>query len=286
MWHYKELLNKRGDVKSIVYTLLILLSLMISGCSTGTFKMFDKSDEIVRTVSDQNYTEELKFEWKIAKGDRVEINIVNQTSGEGDQQLNQILSRGGAQQALTKDGTEGYLISNNGIVRLPLIGGVQIMGLTENEAAEKLTNLYTKYLRNPYVSVKILNQKLFVLGEVNKPGVVQVTNGTMTVFEALAFSGDLTNDAERTNVRIIRGGLRTPQVREINLANMSEMKLTSLVLQPNDIVYVQPRSMKAYNVAFTEQLPFFNMLNTMMTPFVTFDTFRNTKAVDVFLFKE
>jgi len=229
---------------------------------------------ITTTVSDANYSEEQQFEWKILKGDRVEINIVNQTAGEGDQQLNQILSRGG-QQTLARDGTEGYLMANNGLVRLPLIGPVEIMGLTENEAAEKLTNLYTQYLRNPYVSVKILNQKLYVLGEVKSPGVVQVTNGTMTLFEALARTGDLTNDAERTNVRVIRGGLRAPQVREINLADMSQMKLASLILQPNDIIYVQPRGMKAYNVAFGEQMPFFNMINGMMMPFLTFKSIKD-----------
>jgi polysaccharide export outer membrane protein len=248
--------------------------------------MFGNSDDVVKTVtvSDANYSEEVQFEWKIVKGDRVEINVANLTSGEGDQQLSQMLSRGG-QQTLSRDGTEGYLIANNGVVRLPLIGAVEIMGLTENQASEKLSNLYKQYLRNPFVSVKILNQKLYVLGEVKGPGVVQVTNGTMTLFEALARTGDLTNDADRTNVRVIRGGLRNPQVREVNLADMSQMRMTSLILQPNDIIYIQPRAMKAYNVAFAEQTPFFSMINTMMMPFISAISLKNGKVVDVVLFK-
>ncbi|MDO9208067.1 MAG: polysaccharide biosynthesis/export family protein [Sulfuricurvum sp.] len=265
---------------------IIAAGLLFSGCSTQSFKMFGESDSVVKTiaVSDLNYSEEVQFEWKIVKGDRVEINIANLTAGEGDQQLNQMLSRGG-QQTLARDGTEGYLIANNGLVRLPLIGAVEIMGLTENQAAEKLSNLYKQYLRNPYVSIKILNQKLYVLGEVKSPGVVQVTNGTMTLFEALARSGDLTNDAERTNVRVIRGGLRDPQMREINLADMSQMKLTSLILQPNDIIYIQPRAMKAYNVAFAEQTPFFSMINTMMSPFLSAISLKNGQITNVVLFK-
>lgn len=265
---------------------IAVAGVLFSGCSTQTFKMFGNSDGLIKTVtvSDANYSEEVAFEWKIVKGDRVEVNIANLTSSEGDQQLNQILSRGG-QQTLVRDGTEGYLIANNGLIRLPLIGAVEIMGLTENQAAEKLASLYKQYLRSPYVSVKILNQRLFVLGEVKGPGVVQIPNGTMNLFEALAKSGDLTNDAERTNVRVIRGGLRNPQVREINLADMSQMTLTSLILQPNDIIYVQPRAMKAYNVAFTEQVPFFSMINTMMSPFLSAISLKNGKAVDVVLFK-
>lgn len=271
-------------MKSIFY-LISIAGLLFSGCSTKTFKMFDNNSTTVRNVSDTNYNVEAEFEWKIAKGDRVEIIVVNQSSNEGDQQLNQILNTGGRMQtALTRDGTEGYLIPNDGTVRLPLVAAVRIGGLTENQAAEKLTNAYKQYLKNPFVTVKILNQKLFVLGEVKKPGVVQVTNGTMSLFEALAYSGDLTDDAERTNLYVIRGGLRNPEVREINLSDLSSMKFTSLILQPNDIIYVQPRGMKAYNIAFKEQMPFFDMLHTMLYPFVDYTQIKNGKALDV-LFK-
>lgn len=274
----KNLVQKRVDVKISVY-LISIIGLLFSGCSTQSFKMMGNSPEVQTVVSDENYTAETEFEWKITKGDRVEINVVNLTSGEGDQQINQIL-RSGGQQTLNRDGTEGYLIPNDGKIRLPLVGGVKIAGMSESEASDTLTKRYREYLKDPFVSVKILNQKLFVLGEVGTPGVVQVTNGTMTLFEALAKTGDLTDDAERTNIKIIRGGLRTPQVREVNLADMSQMKLTSLILQPNDIVYVQPRGMKAYNVAFNEQTPFFDMLTSMMAPFITYDTLHRLGTYD------
>jgi len=267
--------TKRVDVRYTFYV-IVMMGLLFSGCDTKTFKMLGESGDVVRSVSDENFTQESTFEWKIAKGDRVEIIVANQSVGDGDQQLNILLNTAGrGQQYQTRDGTEGILIPTNGTVRLPLVNVVEIAGLTESQAAEKLTNSYKQYLKNPFVSVKILNQKLFVLGEVRKPGVVQVTNGTMTVFEALAFSGDLTDDASRTNVKIIRGGSRTPQVREINLADMSTMKLTSLILQPNDIIYVQPRGMKAYNVAFREQTPFFDMIHAMLLPFVDFKTIKD-----------
>jgi polysaccharide export outer membrane protein len=245
--------------------------------------MLDNNGSAARSVAETEYNEEASFEWKITKGDRVEISVSNQSSSTGNDQLNVLLSNTSHYQA--RDVTDGFLIPAEGTVRLPLVGAVKISGLTESEATEKLTNEYKKYLKNPFASVKILNQKLFVLGEVNKPGVVQVANGTMSLFEALAFSGDLTNDAERTNVKIIRGGLRKPLVREINLANIPQMQLTSLILQPNDIVYVQPRGMKAYNVAFKEQMPFFDLLTSMLAPFVSYTSIKNGKAVDVFLFK-
>lgn len=247
--------------------------------------MFDDNDTAVKTVSDAEYGQETRFEWKIAKGDRVEIVVVNQSGGDNNQELNVLLNTAGGTNYTNRDGTEGFLIPADGTVRLPLVGAVRISGLTETQATDKLTAEYRKYLRNPFASVKILNQKLFVLGEVRRPGVVQVTNGTMTLFEALATSGDLTDDAERTNVKVIRGGMREPMVREINLADISHMKLSSMMLQPNDIIYVQPRAMKAFNVAFKEQMPFFDMLTSMLNPFVNYTTIKNGEAVDIFLFK-
>lgn len=272
-------------MKSTLYTVLIALGLMMGGCSTTTFKMFDDNGTAIKNVAESDYKEETQFEWKITKGDRVEIVVANQSTGDGNQELNVLLNTAGRMNYQTRDGTEGFLIPNDGTVRLPLVGSVKISGLTEAEATDTLTQAYRKYLKSPFVSVKILNQKLFVLGEVRKPGVVQVTNGTMTLFEALAYAGDLTDDAERTNVKVVRGGIREPLVREINLANLSEMKMTSLLLQPNDIIYVQPRDMKAYNVAFKEQMPFFDMLTSMLAPFVSYTSIKNGKAVDVFLFK-
>lgn len=271
------------------FAMITVAAFLIGGCSTKSYKLFSDVNQTERAdvnVSDADYAEDMEFEWKIAKGDRVEIIVVNQSANDGDQQLNQILNTGGRMQAaLTRDGTEGYLIPKTGTVRLPLIGTATVEGLTESQAAEKLTNAYRQYLKNPFVSVKILNQKLFVLGEVNKPGVVQVTKGTMSIIEALAYSGDLTNDADRTNLIVIRGGLRNPLVREINLSDLSVLKLTSTVLRPDDIVYVQPRGMKAYNVAFKEQMPFFQMISSMLNPFVQYTTIRNGDAINVFPFQ-
>lgn len=71
----------------------------------------------------------------------------------------------------------------------------------------------------------------------------------MTVLEAIAQSGDLTDLAARDNVKIIRGDLRNPNVRTIDLANIVALNESSLFLRPNDIIYVQPRELKGYNAA-------------------------------------
>jgi polysaccharide export outer membrane protein len=90
----------------------------------------------------------------------------------------------------------------------------------------------------------------------------------MNVLEAIAQSGDLTDLAARNNVKIIRGDLRNPTVRTIDLANIIALNESSLFLRPNDIIYVQPRNFKGYNQSFNEIMPYWNMLSSILDPFV------------------
>lgn len=248
---------------------ICIFALLITGCSNknnGAYELFDANTQTQKLTSPENYQKDVDFEWKITKGDRVEITVFNQSSVGGQQ-----LSIAQAGQFTNRDGYEGFLIGKEGTVLLPLVGKIKISQLTEEEASEKLLQEYKKYLKSPFVNVKIRNKKLFVLGEVKEPGVVQVPNGTMSLFEAIAHAKDLTDTANRTNIKIIRGGLKNPTIREIDLTDLNAIKATSLILVPNDIVYVGPRSMKAFNIAIQEQMPLFQLISTILTPWVLLD---------------
>ena len=261
-------------MKKLVTMLLMLGAAMyFSGCSEANkdyiyFNQGLEEENITTEVPDQQYYKELHYEWKIQPGDRLQINVFNQSASSIGGQMKSILDMNNMY--INRAGTDGMLVPPDGKILIPLIGQVKVAGLTEKEAAAKLTEEYKKYLRNPFVNVKILNQRLFVLGEVKAPGVKPLTSGTMTLFEALAMSGDLTDDGRRDNILIIRGDLRHPKIREIDLTNLNKIKMASLILRPNDIVYVQPREFKAFNKGLQEKSVFFNFLNTVMSPFLTF----------------
>jgi len=250
---------------------ILTLSVVFSGCSMKEYTLFqdDNRSEEPTDINDSVYHDEMVFENKIQPNDRVGIMVYNQ-SGAGPGQLTSMISSRGSQQtgnANTQE-TQGLLVTQDGTVRLPLIGSVEIQGLTEDEAAKFLMEEYGKYLRNPYVTVEIMNQRIFILGEVQRPGVVPVTNGTMNLIEAIARSGDLTDFAERRGVLILRGDLRHPHVRMIDLTHMSTIQISSLYLKPNDIVYVQPRASKGRKIAFDEISPPFQLVSSILAPFV------------------
>jgi len=255
----------------IILLTILTFSVVFSGCSMKEYTLFqdDNRSEEPTDINDSVYQDEMVFENKIQPNDRVGIMVYNQ-SGAGPGQLTSMISSRGTQQGGGRgaDETQGLLVTQDGTVRLPLIGSVEIQGLTEDEAAKYLMEQYGKYLRNPYVTVEIMNQRIFILGEVKTPGVVPVTNGTMNLIEAIARSGDLTDFAERRGVLILRGDLRHPQVRMIDLTHMSTIQISSLYLKPNDIVYVQPRASKGRKIAFDEISPPFQLVSSILAPFV------------------
>jgi len=268
-----ENIQKGFPIKTFTILLAIFVSSFIfSGCSAMDDRLFqhvDKDANVSSVVTDKEYEKEVKYEYKIAPNDRLSVTVYVQ-SGAGSQQMSSIL----ASSDITRQGLQGVdaaaglLVTQKGTIRLPLIGSVKVKGLTEDQASKVLIKEYKKYIRNPYVTVEITNQRVIVIGEVNKPGVIPVVNGTMNIVEAIARSGYFKDYASHTNIMVIRGDLRHPQVRKIDLTDGKSLLTTSMLLQPNDIVYVPARTMKGYNKAFKESMPFFQAVSAMLTPFV------------------
>ncbi|MAD43059.1 MAG: hypothetical protein CL623_11810 [Arcobacter sp.] len=256
-------------MKRIIF-LSVLFALIFSGCSMKEYKLFqsDKKEQKSTTIIDKDtYKEEVVFENIIAPNDRVDITVYIQ-AGQGSQQMTSMLTSRETNVSNDIQENIGLLVTQKGTVRLPLIGSFKIEGLTQDEASNKLIQEYKKYIRNPYVLVEIKNQRVVVIGEVKSPGIVSVTNGTMNIIEAIARSGDLTDYASRTDIKVIRGDLRDPEIRNVDLTKMDAISMASLYLKPNDILYVQPGEIKGYNRLFNDIVPFWGMLSSILNPFV------------------
>ena len=164
---------------------------------------------------------------------------------------------------------KGLLVNAAGVITLPLIGKIKVAGLTQTQAADRITKQYKKYLNTPTVYVEVMNKRLFVMGEVKKPGVIPMPNEKMTLFEAIVSAGDLTDSAVRTSVTIISNNpVRGIQMRTVDLTNFDTMIYASLMLRPNDIVYVKPNDWKAFRVASDDYTAPFETLGKIMQPFV------------------
>lgn len=153
----------------------------------------------------------------------------------------------------TTSGSQGqlqsYLVDNNGQIEFPVTGMITLKGLTKREAETKIKGLLSAYLKeDPVVTVKFVNYKISVLGEVARPNTFTIQNEKVNVFEALAMAGDMTIWGRRDNVKIIRedkDGYKRVIMMDLNDKNV--IFNPNFYLQQNDVVYVEPNKVKAQN---------------------------------------
>ena len=232
---------------------------LLSGCAGN------KDYALVQTKATSTETINVSgrsIEYRILPQDRLEISLYKDPaqSSDGMSATNEL------GQSMNE---KGILVNTAGYINLPLIGKVKVGGLTQSTAADRITAQYKKYLNTPTVYVEVMNKRLFVLGEVKTPGVIKIDKEKMTLFEALANAGDLTDAAVRTEIVILSNTSRGMQMRKVDLTNFDTMNYASLMLRPNDIVYVKPNDWKAFKVASDNYTAPFVTIAKIAAPFVT-----------------
>lgn len=162
-----------------------------------------------------------------------------------------------------------YQVEDDGTVALPVIGHVQIAGLTRAEAQKQIEELYRKsLLKDPIIELKIVNLKVTMLGEVKAQGNFPLIKDRTTLIEVIGEAGGLTDRANEKNIKIIRGDPKKPQVTEVDLSNVKTLSDPRIILQNNDIIYIaqNKRAVKndqLQNISTTIQ-PALIILNTAL----------------------
>ena len=244
-------------MRCVSMVIMLLGVVLFTGCSTdGDYKLLQPGSH---TVENQNVSAR-SIEYKILPQDRLEVILYKDPNQE---------SVGGGSELGEKMNSHGILVNAAGYITLPLIGKVKVAGLTQTQAAEKITRMYKKYLNTPSVYLEVLNKRLFVLGEVHKPGPITLDKEKMTLFEALAFAGDLTDSAVRNNIIIMSNDKDGMHLRRVDLTQFDKMNYASLMLRPNDIVYVQPDDWKEFKVVSKNFTTPFETISKIASPFVT-----------------
>jgi len=133
-----------------------------------------------------------------------------------------------------------YQISAQGTIDLPLIGKIELEGVTPDEAEELIRTLLLDYLQKPTVNIRLVSFQISVLGEVARPGVFDIPDGEVTVLEALAYAGDLTIYGSRDNVLVIRNNQGKKSYFRINLNDSEFLNGQEFYLENNDVLYIEP----------------------------------------------
>ncbi|MBB6128757.1 polysaccharide biosynthesis/export family protein [Mucilaginibacter lappiensis] len=173
-------------------------------------------------------------------------------------------SSGGGSQALD------YQVESDGTIALPVIGRVQVAGLSKLETSNKLDDLYRKnVLKNPIMEVKIISLKATLVGEVKRPGNYPLLKDGTTLMEILGEAGGLTEKGNEKKVRIVRGGgLQSKQIIDVDLDDVASLTNPETIVQNQDIIYVEQnrraiRNDKLQNITTIAQ-PALLLLNTAL----------------------
>ncbi len=220
-------------------TLLIsVFTLFMSCASKDKYVYYQNAEQVLL----QDSLDNTKFETKLRPDDllMIIVSAEDMKAAEPFNLMNTMTTNPDNQAGGRQLQQQLYLIDSNGNIDFPVLGTLKLGGLTKNDAVSMLKNKISAYISNPIINMRIMNFKVTVQGEVNRPGVHSINSERLTLSEALALSGDLTIYGRRSNVLIIRevNGKRLP-IR-VDMTKADFMTSPYYYLNQNDIVYVEP----------------------------------------------
>jgi len=147
----------------------------------------------------------------------------------------------------------GYALDDDGIVELPLIGEVKLVGLTTKKAKNLIEQELTKYISQDdyFVRVRLGGMRYSALGEFNRPGKYTILQNRVTIFEAIANAGDMSPLAKRNEVHLVRQYPEGSKTYRINLNNNDLMATEFYFVRPNDMLYAEPMKVRELGTGVT-----------------------------------
>jgi len=165
----------------------------------------------------------------------------------------------------------GYQVDSVGTISLPIIGNIEVKGLTLKQTREKIQKRALEFLKDPTVKVKLLSFKFNVDGEVKNPGVYYSYNDKLNILEAISMANGVTENAKVKKAVVIRVTGNGSRIIHINLASKSLFASDGYYLQPNDMVYISPGRNKKFEMNSTS---YSLVLATVTTALVLINFFK------------
>lgn len=148
------------------------------------------------------------------------------------------------------------MLDSKGEVNLPQIGQVKLQGLTVREAKLLLEKMYGKYVQNPILNIRLLNNQVTVLGEVRSPGMYVFSSDNVRLSDLIGKAQGFTDFARTTKIRIIRNN-------ETLKADLTNTEYTSVIILPGDVIYIPPTGGKSWDRFATRLIPVASLLTAI-----------------------
>jgi polysaccharide biosynthesis/export protein len=235
------------------------LSAILSGCTINSDIMFKTPNDYQFETFPDTVATNL---FKIQPNDMLEFRLF---ANDGYKMIDMVSESAGRDLMMINRMTFTYFVEFDGLVKLPLLGRVPIAGLTTREAELLLEERYVEFYNRPFVQLQVMNRRVVVFtGQAGMSRTIPLDNNNTTLMEVLANAGGLSRRGKAKKVKLFRldaqGGRK---VYQFDLSTIDGLRHADIVMEGDDIVYVQPNAEIAREV-LTDLNPIIALLTTVL----------------------
>ena len=155
----------------------------------------------------------------------------------------------------------GYFVFPSGYIRFPILDSVYVKDLTIFQIQDSLTKFVGEHTSKPYIIVNLANFKFTVLGEFGTKGTVQSANNELTILEAIALAGDMSDLADKKHVKLLRKVGEKTLIITLDVTNRDIMQTQYFYIHPNDVIYAEPLKIKALRTNISQISTYVGLLS-------------------------
>ena len=212
-----------------------VVATLLSSCTINRDIMF-------RTPTDYEFdafVDSAKSTLRLQANDMIQFRLF---ANDGFKMIDLVSENSGREASFLNRTIFSYFLESDGMVKLPVLGRVNISGLTLREAEAYLEAQYSAYYNKPFVQIQVINRRVVVFpGGGGDARSVMLENNNTTLLEVLGMAGGLSPRGNAHRVKVFRYGPdRQRLVYQFDLSDISGLQYADMVMQGDDVVYVQP----------------------------------------------
>jgi polysaccharide export outer membrane protein len=254
-------------LKQIVHILLItMIVVLFQRCGINNNIMFKSpKGEFANSDSIPMYP---SSDYRISVDDKLTFSLATNNGTKI------IESMSGISQGVSGNNSMEYIVRKSGKVELPMLGEVNVDGLSISQCEDTLQKLFSQEYQEPFVQVRITNQRVIVFpGNGSDAKVIPLTNSNTTIMEAIAQAGGITERGKSNTIKLMRKENGERKIYQLDLSTIEGLKYVDMVVQANDYIYIEPNAELAKELV-KEAAPVLSILSSVILIFTVITNFK------------
>lgn len=253
--------------KLLNFILICTISLAFQCCGVNSNLMFKTPKG--QDVNSEKTPMQPSGDYRISVDDKLTFTMATNSGTKIVETMGGVNSDGA-----TSGASSEYIVRKTGKVELPLLGEIAVEGLTVVEFEDTLQKLFSKEYQDPFIQVRITNQRVIVFpGDGADAKVVPLTNSNTTLMEAIAAAGGISQRGKANSIKIMRKENGVRQIYKIDLSTIEGLKFVDMVVQANDYIYIEPNPELVKGVV-REIAPVISIISSTLIFFTIFNNIK------------